>query len=1011
MITTKNKKIGSVLVVGGGVAGMQASLDLATSGYKVFLVDKAPAIGGIMAQLDKTFPTNDCNMCLIAPNKEEGAGCLRFGLAMDRHPNIDVLVDTELESLSGEAGNFQAVLNIRPRFIDPDRCTACGDCARVCPVNAVDEFNAGLDRHPAVYMTFPMAVPRVFTIAPQTCNNCGQCVEVCPAQAVDLADEPLPKEIDVGAVVLAMGNDTFDPSQLLPYYYGVHSNVITSLEFERLFSGTGPSQGKLLRPSDQTEPQKIAWLQCIGSRDLKTHSYCSDVCCMYAIKEAVLAKDRIQHDLDTAIFFMDMRTCGKEYEQYYQRAKLEQGVRFIRYRVPELAPEGDDIRIFYPDATGEMQSEVFNLVVLSVGFEVSPEARKVAERLGIELNRHNFAQTSPALPVATSKPGIYVCGTFQAPKDIPHAVMDASAAVASCSALLSEVRWTQTGTKELPVETIDAGGKIRVGVFVCSCGNHLAQVVDVKAVQDYAATLPQVVYVEDNSFACFPDGLDRITDIVKANKINRVVVAGCSPLTHEHLFQKAVKNAGLNQYFCEMANIREQVAWVHLEDKDRATQKAKDLLRQAVARVSVAKPIKARPWSMEQKALVVGGGVAGMTAALNLAQQGFGVHLIERQGYLGGLAHRLHRTIEGMDVDAYLHDLINQVANHNNIDLLLETEITRHQGYKGNFVTTVAVGSGKSERRLNHGVVVIATGAQEYRPTEFLYGQDKRVMTQLELGDLLQRQPAAVAGMERVVMLQCIGSRNANNPNCSRICCQSAVKHALQLKGIAPDLDIIILYRDLRMFGLLEDYYIEARDKGVLFVRFDLEQQPQISQVGGVLKVTFLDNVLQRPIQVAADAIVLSTATVAAPNKNLSDLLKVERNSSGFFTESHAKLRPVDSATEGIYLGGMAHSPQLISESIAQALAAAARAGALLADRTQTSSPIVAGVDSNGCVACLACVRTCPYGAPFINKERKSEINAALCKGCGVCAAVCPAKAIQLAGYEDEQVMAEIRAL
>jgi heterodisulfide reductase subunit A2 len=997
------QKKGAVMVVGAGVAGMQASLDLASSGYYVHLIDKSPTIGGIMAQLDKTFPTNDCAMCIISPKLVE----------VGRHLNINILPNTEVETLEGEAGNFKVTVKSQPRYIDLKACTACGQCRQVCPVSAMNEFNQSLDLREATYMRYPQAIPRGFTIDRDVCIGCGLCEKVCLAGAVHYDEQPKLTDLEVGAVVLAPGNDVFDPSRFDTYNYVGFPNVVTSLEFERILSASGPYRGHLMRPYDREEPQKIAWLQCVGSRNINAcdNSYCSAVCCMYAIKEAVIAKEHAHGNLDTAIFFMDMRTYGKEFEQYYNRAQ-DHGVRFIRSRVHSIEPEGEcDLRISYVDESGEAKSETFDMVVLSVGFEVGQETVKLAERLGIDLNKHNFAVTDGFLPVATTRPGVYVCGTLQGPKDIPQSVMEASGAAAGTSALLSEVRWTETKTRELPAERDVSAEPPRIGVFVCNCGINIGGIVDVPAVREYARSLPNVVHVEDNLFTCSQDTQVRMAEVIKEKGINRMLVAACTPLTHEALFRETLLDVGLNKYLFEMANIRNQDSWVHMNDHVKATEKAKDLVRMSVARAALLKPLQERKVDINQRALVIGGGVAGLNATLNLAQQGFEAVLVEKQADLGGTARKVRHTIEGLEVQPYIDKLIADVRAHTKITVLTEAEVSSFKGYKGNFTTKVAVGPDKTEQVIEHGVAVVATGAHEYQPKEHLYGQNDRVMTQLELDQQLHDKKAEVAQWQRVVMVQCVGSRNQENPNCSRICCQSAVKHALQLKDINPDMDIYILYRDMRMYGMLEDYYTEARSKGIIFSRFDLDNEPQVSANGEGLQVTFTDHVLRRPVAIAADAVVLSAATLATETDELATHLKTPRNAYGFFIEAHAKLRPVDFSSEGIYLCGTAHAPKLISESITQALAAASRAGSFLAGTRLSVGGAVAHVDKTHCAACLVCVMSCPYGVPRINEENVSEINEALCQGCGVCASECPAKTIQLSHYEDDQVGLEVHAL
>jgi len=998
-------KIGSVMVVGGGISGIQASLDLAESGYYVYLVDSSPSIGGVMSQLDKTFPTNDCAMCIISPKLVEAG----------RHLNIELITNAEVDDISGEVGNFTVRLLNKPRYIDPTVCTGCGECAKHCLVSAINEFNMGLSRHAATSVLYPQAVPLAYSIDREACIGCGICEKVCVARAVRYDEQVRSSEVKVGAVILAPGSKTFDPSSIEILCYNKSPNVVTSIEFERILSASGPYQGHLMRPSDLTAPSKIAWIQCVGSRNTNRCSkgYCSSVCCMYAIKEAIVAKEHSHIPLDTAIFFMDIRTYGKDFEKYYNRAKDEYGVRFIRSRVHtiDLVSENDQLRIGYVTETGEIVEEIFDMVVLSVGIEVSQDTVALAKKIGIEINNYDFAVTDPFSPVNTSKAGIYICGLFQAPKDIPSSVTEASAAACAASVELAESRGTRVKVKEVPPELDLSKEEPRIGVFVCNCGINIGSVVDVKEVVKYAASLPYVVSADENLFTCSQDTQEKIKRIIKEKRLNRVVVASCSPRTHEPLFQETIKACGINKYLFEMANIRDQDSWVHQRDPVKATEKAKQLVRMAVAKAALLRPLVEQPLEIVQRGLVIGGGVAGLNAALSLAKQGFETIVVEKEKELGGMARHIHHTIEGMDVQAYLNRLIEEVRGNDKIQILTETLIVGFGGYKGNFTTEVMVGPGMYERKIDHGITIVATGANEYRPKEYLYGEDDRVMTQLELGKLIHEKGDKVAKWKRVVMIQCVGSRTLENPNCSRICCQGAIKHALQLKAMNPDMDIFILYRDMRTYGMLEDYYTEARKKGVLFFRYNIDQLPKITNKGNDLVVSFQDHVLNRPVEVTSDAVILSAATVAADTEELASLLKLPRTAEGFFLEAHAKLRPVDFSSEGIYLCGTAHGPKLITESITQALAAAARAASFLASKDKTISAITARVDQTRCVACLVCVRSCPYGVPQINQDNVSEISEALCQGCGICASECPANAIQLAHYEDEQIGAQVNAL
>jgi heterodisulfide reductase subunit A-like polyferredoxin len=848
------------------------------------------------------------------------------------------------------------------------------------------------------------------------CCECYQCVAACRAHAVTFEthhEETQTLDLEVGSVILAPGFVPFDPSRYETYNYAHHPNVLTSMEFERILSASGPTMGHLVRPSDNREPRKIAWLQCVGSRDINRadHGYCSSVCCMYAIKEAVISKEHAKEDLDCAIFFMDMRTHGKDFERYYDSAREKHGVRFIRSRVHTIDPLSDtgDLVLKYAHENGELIEERFDMVVLSVGMETSKETLELAENLGLTLTEGRFCATHPFSPVSTSKEGVYVCGVFQGPKDIPQSVTEASAAACAAAVDLSDARWTQTKSKEIPEELDVSNQEPRIGVFVCNCGTNIGGIIAVSSVEQYASTLPHVVHVEQNLFTCAQDTQDRMKSLIQEHNLNRVVVAACTPRTHEPLFQETLQACGLNKYLFEMANIRNQDSWVHSGDPASATDKAKDLVRMAVARAALLKPLTAKKITINKRALVIGGGIAGMTAALSLGDQGFEVVLVEKEPHLGGLARDLTHTIEGAHIPEYLLDLEERVTRHDKIQVLTESLIVGFSGFKGNFTTEVMVGPGMYERKIDHGVVIVATGAAEYQPAEYFYGRDNRVLTQIEFGKRLEEKGAE--DLKHVVMVQCVGSRNEDFPNCSRICCQSAIKNALHIKQLNPEADVSVLYRDIRTYGELEYYYRQARREGVRFFRFHREEPPQVNALDENLSVTFKDPLLQRELKIPADLLVLSAGMRPTDTEELSAIVKLPQNPDGYFMEAHVKLRPVDMANDGIYVCGTAHGPKLISEAVAQSMAASSRAATFLAQSEITLSVVTAKVDQERCASCLICVRACPYGVPQINKEGVSEIDEALCRGCGICAAECPAKAIELNWYEDDQVMSKVDAL
>ena len=847
------------------------------------------------------------------------------------------------------------------------------------------------------------------------CSECYQCVEACLAEAVDHDQQPVERDLTVGSVILATGSEPYDPAPLAEHYqYKVNPNVVTSLEFERILSASGPTMGHLVRPTDEKEPQKIAWLQCIGSRDTNRcgNGYCSSVCCMYAIKDAMIAKEHAEGDLDCAVFNMDIRTFGKDYESYYLRAKEREEVRFVKARVHTIdpAPENDDLIVRFADDSGQMHDEIFNMVVLSVGLQVPESSSELAKTLGVTVDKYRFLDSQPFAPVETSRPGVYACGVFQGPKDIPESVTQASAAAGTAGALLAEGRDTDTKGVVLPPERDVMAEDLRIGVIVCNCGINIGGVVDVPAVKDYAAGLPGVVYSGENLFTCSQDSQDKIKEVMEEHQLNRVVVAACTPKTHEPIFIDTLVAVGLNKYLFEMANIRNQNSWIHSDEPEAATKKAKELVAMAVARASTLKPLGERGIPVNKRALVIGGGVAGMNAALTIARQGFPVSLVEKDAVLGGFARNLHHTIEGADVPAYLNDLIGAVEAHPGIDVITHGLIDGFSGYKGNFKTEVAVGPDQTRQAIDHGVIVVSTGAGEYQPTEYLYPEDDRVVTQVEFGDRLEKE--GVDDLATVAMIQCVGSRNENFENCSRICCQNAIKNALAIKKRNPHTQVFILYRDIRTYGLLEDYYTEAREKGVIFIRYDQAQPPEVTATGESVIVRVEDHVLKQDIEIHTDMLVLSAGMRAADTTAVSHIMKLNRNPDDYFIEAHVKLRPVDMPSDGIFLCGTAHGPKLISETISQAQAATSRAVTFLSKPEIKLSAITAKVGTDECVKCLTCVRACPFEVPQWDPDRHEiMIDEALCQGCGVCTAACPRQTIDLSNYEDDQIMCKIDCL
>ncbi len=960
-----------------------------------------------------TTANDDCILCGLCTRICERIGNSAIALT---GRGIDIKVDT-------------------PFQMKAEDCITCGACVAICPTGHIkledisrhdfrpipSEYDVGLAGRKPIYIPYAQAVPKTPAIDRSACahfktGGCQICAQVCPAGAIDHQQQDETIELEVGSVILATGLQAFNPSHTERYLYGKHPNVMTNLEFERMLSPSGPFKGHIQRRSDGKDPKKIAWVQCVGSRSHRegANPYCSTVCCMAALKQTIIAREHLGSDLSTTVFLMDMRTHRKDFEKYYERAK-QQGGRLIRSRVHTIEPVSGtgDLRIRYVLENGHAQSDTFDLVVLSIGVEIPHKTVDLAARLGVQLGPNRFLEADCLRPVSTSRPGVYACGVLTGPKDIPQTVAEASAAASAATGAIAAGRGTLWKQKTFPQEISVADEPVRVGVFVCNCGINIGGVADVPAIVEYAKGLHDVAYAKDHLFSCSQDSQQDIIAQIKEHRLNRIVVASCSPSTHQAIFQEMLRNAGLNKYLFEMANIRNHCTWCHLHEPEKATQKCKDLVNIAVAKARLLDPLEYITAKVTGRALVVGGGVAGMVSALAIADQGFGVDLVEQKEALGGQALKLDKTWKGEPIRPFVEEVIRKVQANDKIALHLGATVKEASGFVGNFVSTLSDG-----QKIEHGVAVLATGARAFQPEGlYLLGQNPNVMNLLDMDVEIAGKSQRIQKAKTVVFIQCVGSRVPERPYCNKICCSHSVENALKLKALDPQKEVFILYRDMRTYGERESLYAKAREKGVIFIRYTLDHLPQVEEADGRVKITVKDHILQQPVSILADVLALATAIVPNDNSALSQTYKVALNAEGFFSEVHAKIRPLDSATDGIFMAGLCHYPKPIEESIAEGHAAASRAATILSkEMLQMESTISSPVDEN-CDGCAFCIEPCPYQALSLVEYMKGgevkktvEVDEVRCKGCGSCMATCPKQGIVVRGFTMAQLGAQVEA-
>jgi len=943
-----------------------------------------------------------------------------------RHPNIEVLTNAEVAGCEGEPGHFRVRVKKHPRYVSEEKRVACGLCVDVCPQVGGNEFDAGLMARKAIYRPFPQSVPATYVIDRDACLNdkilvCENCVKACDVDAIDFDMLEEEVEIDAGAVVVAVGFDEFDARKLGNYGYGRFENVITSLELERLLNASGVTQGHVVRPSDHRTPKEIVFVQCVGARGDGDRPYCSRFCCMNAVKDSLLIR---QHDPDVenvTILHTDIRAFGKGFDDFVKRSRDEKSAIYIRGRPSKIEEtENGDLVLFVEDTLeGKVKLVHADLVVLSVAAAPNAGAKQLADTLGIETDAYGFvAREDPAISaVETSREGVYVAGSASGPQVIPDCVAQASAAAARAQLFLTGSRVEE---EEEDIEPMDLTGPPRVGVMVCACGTNIAGLLDVEDLAKYAGETPDVVVAKTHLFSCSSGGQDEMVEFVREYDLNRVVVAACTPRTHEPIFQESLRRIGFNPFLMEMVNIRDQCSWVHTGTPELAQEKARAMIRMGIARARNLEPLHKGSVPMTRAALVVGGGIAGIQAATDLAVQGYPVTLVEKADRLGGrlLEPDLKYLYPNMRPTREVLDAKIRRLEASGARILLETQVEGIEGFVGNFDIAL---TGKTTEVMSAGAIILAFGADLYDPTgEFGFGEFENIITSTDLekqfcgtGDV-----ALTTGEKpkTAAFILCVGSRECDGfTGCSRYCCPTSIKQAIQLRE--QGIDVSIFYRDIRTISAgAEEMYRKARGMGVLFIRVPDGEKPTVIGDGKVTAVRCYDELLRRTVEAPADMVVLAVGMKAQQpeTSHFHDMLKPSLGLDGFFLERHPELAPVETSVEGVLLAGTVQGPKDIVDSVAQASAAAAKASVFLAYETVTVDPAVAHVDLDSCRGCGTCVDICDFQAPGLVEHEAglwlAEINASLCKGCGTCAAWCPSGAITARHFTDRQINSMIDA-
>lgn len=1013
------KRAGTVLVVGAGIAGIKAALELAETGYRVLLAEASPHIGGILAKLDHQFPTDHCGMCRMLPmvgREYASQHCMRKSLF---HDNIEILPFTEVKSIEGGAGAYQVELLRHARHVNTEICNGFGECVEACPVEVPDEFNHGLTTRKAIYQPVPHNVPRMLVVDTDACTKCGECINVCPMDAIDLDAEDTVDTVEVDAVILAHGTTLYDPEaydDAKPYT--VSEDVVTSLAFERILSGSGTYDGEIHRPSDGKPAKRIAWIQCVGSRNRRHgRDYCSSICCMFALKEAVLAHEEGGPDVETTIFYMDMRTFGKGFYRYREKAENEHGVRLVRCRVQEVLkePDGSLLIRYYDPVAGEFKVELFDMVVLSTGQTPFEDHRKTAELLGMELEESGLLHTEDFSKVKLVKDGIYICGSLMGLTDISEAITSGIAAAGEVSKLLASIDAPMIHEQEAPERDVDRQAP-RGALILCRCKDEkVPGGLDLEPLGPELEKLHGIDEVHVVDYLCRDEQREELAEILDKTQCNRILFGACLPYVYKQKLKKIARAAGFNSSLVEVFNLLDQARLGISEEDDRAwIERLVDEVQVHVEKLKLSKSLHVDRKPINQSALVVGGGVAGMRSALSLAGRGVDVHMVEKSGKLGGHAgNELQYTVDGLDTAEMIAGLVQEVQDQQNISVHFNSEIVDSSGALGSFTSTVKNVNSEETEAIEHGAVILATGGHEGGTNEYSYGESPLIATQAEFEKKFAAGEIDASGLNNVVMIQCVGSREAGGREyCSRICCAAALKNAFKIREINPEARIYILNRDMMTYGYFEQYYTRARGEGIIFVKYDPDNKPEVEVDGGKPVVKYTDQVLRMPMEIKADQLILATGIEPSEsNAALAGVFGVQVNEDGFFVEADTKWRPVEFNKLGVFIAGLAHSPQTVNETIMQAEAAAQKAYEYLSRGEIHTARVVSTVHDAICSRCLRCVDVCPYDArSYDAAQNRVVVDPAACQACGMCAVSCPNNAAEVLGWNEKQTMTVIEA-